>query len=477
MKILKLICIAALSFNFQAKAAVKNVPAQYATIQAAINAASNSDTVLVQPGTYYENISFRGKNIVLTSKFYQSNDYSIIQTTIINGSTPAFPDTASCIVISRHEDSTAVVQGFTITGGKGTKWTDEHGAGVFREGGGILVAYSNPTIQNNIITNNHCVLDLTVVSTGGGGMRIGDCYCRVFNNIVSGNSARYGAGIVLNYSGGEYRNNVVCKNFGAQEFGAGAGFWINSNYSRPRIIENNTIVSNSALSGIPGILGFVGVQGILRNNIVWGNTSPTTGQIAGNSLTVRYCNVQGGFNGAGNINVDPQFDSANYYLRSSSFCIDKGDSSVIYNDPVDSGNPSMAKWPSRGTIRNDIGAYGGPGSKVIANNIVKIKSHGINFSPEKFELKQNFPNPFNPATVIEYSINQDSYVSLKVFDVLGNEITTLADGRQTPGVYDVEFSQNSMKSNLPSGIYFYRLSVFTNESKQYADTKKMILTK
>ena len=129
MKILKLICIIILALSMSAKADIRIVPAQYSTIQSAINASINRDTVLVQPGTYFENINFRGKNIVLTSKYYQNSDYSFIQTTIINGSTPQFPDSASCVIFNRNEDSTTVLQGFTITGGTGTKWTDEHGAG------------------------------------------------------------------------------------------------------------------------------------------------------------------------------------------------------------------------------------------------------------------------------------------------------------------------------------------------------------
>lgn len=469
MKILKLICITILSFNLTAKAVIKNVPSQYSTIQSAINSSTQGDTILVQPGTYLENIIFRGKNIVVTSRYYQNNDYSFIGSTIINGSNPAFPDTASCILFINHEDSTAVLQGFTITGGAGTKWADEHGAGLYREGGGILVAYSNPVIQNNIIKNNYCLEGGGVSSTGGGGLRIGDCYCKLFNNIILNNSARYGAGIVLNYTGGEYRNNVICKNFGSQDYGSGSGMWINSNFSRPKTIENNTIVSNSALSGIPGILGFSGVQGNLKNNIVWNNTSPTTGQISGNNLTVRYCDVQGGYTGAGNINVDPFFDSTNYYLKNNSPCIDKGDSSLIYNDPPDQNNPSNAKWPARGFLRNDMGAYGGPGSKVLANTVVGVNSLNEILSPDKFYLNQNYPNPFNPSTVISYQLTVNSFVSLKIFDVLGNEVADLVNQMQIAGSYRVDFNAGI----FPSGNYFYRLSTENGIS----ETKKMLFIK
>lgn len=467
MKILKLICIIVLALSLNAKATIRNVPAQYATIQSGINASVNLDTVLVQPGTYFENINFRGKNIVLTSRYYQNNDYTYIQSTIINGSTPLQPDTASCVIFHNNEDSTTVLQGFTITGGAGTKWADEHGAGLFREGGGILIAYCNPVIQFNIITDNHCI-EGGVVSTGGGGLRIGDCYARVFNNLISNNSARYGAGIVLNYTGGEYRNNVIYKNFGSFEFGGGSGMWLNSNYSRSKIIENNTIVSNSAVSGTSGLHAFTGVQGIIRNNIIWGNTSVPPRQMFGPALTVRYCDVEGGFNGAGNINLNPDFDSTNYYLKNSSLCIDAGDSSIVYNDPSEPGNPVNAKWPSRGTVRNDLGAYGGPGSKVISNSVVGIQSQGGSSAPESFNLSQNFPNPFNPKTIIRYSLNGNRYISLKIFNSIGKEVSELINEKQNAGSYEVEWNA----VDYPSGIYFYRLS-----AGEFSETKKMNLIK
>ena len=467
MKILQLICIAILAFNLSAYALIRNVPSEYSTIQSAVNSSSDGDTVLVQPGTYFENINFRGKNIVLTSLYYQNDDYSFVQSTIINGSTPVSPDTASCVIFHNGEDSTTVLQGFTITGGSGTKWTDEHGAGLYREGGGILVAYCDPVIQYNIITDNHCVLG-GVVNTGGGGIRIGDCYARVFNNMISNNSARYGAGIVLNYTGGEYRNNVVYKNFGSSNYGGGSGFWINDNFSRSKTIENNTIVSNTAIAGYPGIFAFSGVPVIARNNIVWGNTSGnTTTQISGNGIAVTYCDIEGGFPGAGNINIQPDFDSTNYYLKNNSPCIDKGDSSLIYNDPADPGNPGNALWPAKGTLRNDMGAYGGPGSKEIVNSVVGI-SHQELLTPDRFYLGQNFPNPFNPSTVINYSINKNSIVTLKIYNSLGKEIAELVNGKQNAGVYSVKFNGSS----LSSGIYFYQL-----KAGEFVTTKKMNLIK
>ncbi|MBS1517762.1 MAG: T9SS type A sorting domain-containing protein [Bacteroidetes bacterium] len=462
-----LIFISLFALASLSSANIINVPAQYSTIQSAINASVNGDTILVQPGTYTENINFRGKNIVVTGTYYLSGNLSLIQTTIINGGSPVNPDTASCVIISSHEDSTAVLQGFTLTGGMGTKWTDEHGAGLFREGGGILIQYSKPVIQYNIITGNSAVAG-GVISTGGGGVRIGDSYPRFHNNIVTNNTGFYGAGVVLNYTGGEYYNNLIFKNYGSNVFGSGSGIWLNGSFTRPVTITNNTIVSNTSINGTPGVYGFGSVVATMRNNIIWGNTSPNNAQITGGNFTVRYCNVQNGYNGAGNINANPDFDTTNYYLRSTSPCVDKGDSSVIYNDPADPGNPSNAKWPARGTLRNDLGAYGGPGSATIANSIVGIGSQNLMTLPDNFILNQNYPNPFNPTTKISYELNKSSEVSLKVFDILGNEVSVLFNGTQTAGSYSVNWNA----ADFPSGVYFYKL-----ETQTGSEIKSMMLVK
>lgn len=453
MKILKILCILVLAVNLEAGATIRNVPAQYSTIQSAVSACSNGDTVLVQPGTYTENVNFRNRKIVLTSRFYQNMDLSFISNTIINGSNPSHPDTASCVIIAGGQDSTSVLQGFTLTGGKGTIWNDEHFAGFYREGGGLLVALCNPVIQYNIIRDNTCITGGIANSTGGGGARLGDGYVRFYNNVVINNSARYGAGIVLNYSGGEIKNNIIAKNYGSMQFGAGSAIWMNNTFSRPRIVENNTIVYNSANSQSPGIYNSAGSTTI-RNNIVWGNTGGNNSQFSGPQMLVTYCNVQGGIAGAGNINSEPLFDTTNYYLRSNSPCIDKGDSSAVFNDPADPGNPSQALWPAKGGLRNDMGAYGGPFSKVIANSVVSVNPVSQTMLPEDISLYQNYPNPFNPSTVISYSISKQSDVEIKVFDGLGKEVAVIVNAVQPAGNYSVKFEASS----LPSGTYFYRLA-------------------
>ncbi|KAA0242639.1 MAG: T9SS C-terminal target domain-containing protein [Chlorobiota bacterium] len=97
--------------------------------------------------------------------------------------------------------------------------------------------------------------------------------------------------------------------------------------------------------------------------------------------------------------------------------------------------------------------------------------------PATFSLSQNYPNPFNPSTKIKFEIpdqvwNDNRFVTLKVYDVLGNEIATLVNEEKQPGTYEVEFNTSSIKHLPSSGIYFYQI-----KAGNYTETKKMILLK
>ena len=88
--------------------------------------------------------------------------------------------------------------------------------------------------------------------------------------------------------------------------------------------------------------------------------------------------------------------------------------------------------------------------------------------PERYSLNQNYPNPFNPSTTIKYSMPTSEFVTLKVYDVLGNEVSTLVHEEKLAGSYEIEFTA----SELSSGIYFYKI-----QSNSFTETKKMILMK
>jgi hypothetical protein len=90
-----------------------------------------------------------------------------------------------------------------------------------------------------------------------------------------------------------------------------------------------------------------------------------------------------------------------------------------------------------------------------------------------YVLEQNFPNPFNPVTKIKYQIPEDAYVILKIFDVLGNELTTLVNENQSEGIYEISFDAMSIiNGGLSTGIYFYQL-----KANNFSSIKKLIVIK
>lgn len=91
-----------------------------------------------------------------------------------------------------------------------------------------------------------------------------------------------------------------------------------------------------------------------------------------------------------------------------------------------------------------------------------------NSTPIDFKLYQNYPNPFNPSTKIKYEVPKNGNITLKVFDILGKEISVLVSEKQNPGIYEVNFDGN----NLPGGVYFYKF-----ESDKFSETKKFIILK
>jgi hypothetical protein len=167
---------------------------------------------------------------------------------------------------------------------------------------------------------------------------------------------------------------------------------------------------------------------------------------------VTYCNVEGGFAGAGNIDADPQFmDNVSFLLNSSSSSIDAGDSSAVYNDIEDPVNTGNAKFPSMGTIRNDMGAYGGQGAAIIpvANMLTGI-------SPD-FESNYSmdiFPNPAHDTFTLSYNLSVPGFTEINLMEANGRMNVAKFRGNQPPGSYLVDF-----EDNLAPGLYILELKI------------------
>jgi len=543
-------------------AAVINVPTDVESIQGGIDLANPGDTVLVYPGTYYENINFKGKAITVASLFILEGKKFYIANTIINGSKPSHPDSGSVVYFINGENTTSVLCGFTITYGTGTIYTEP---GVGRSGGGIHGVKAGATVINNIIENNHInYYDMAI----GGGIyfwRVDNNDLIIENNIIRNNtvyseiSSLYslGAGIYTNGWGNEtirIANNLIADNVISAPFAWGGGIvpsnWGNVKYmivnniisgnkvkasiwggsggidvfNHYPVIRNNVITNNSApygagmaiefyppvdnnagisvasettagprgpdapklkdktlhkftsdhianlsnntLTGNTSVVfgGGVAVFGVvpeLMNFILWGNRAPDSPQIFGNP-DIQYSDVQGGYPGTGNIDKNPRFISPLYFLGIQSPCIDAGNPALAYNDPESVFLPGHAQLPARGTLRNDMGAYGGPDaagwrkSTNFAKELETLKFEEKKTFAENREKRLNisqFPNPFNSQTTISFELPKDDFVSLKIFNVLGQEVANLVTGKLKAGIHRYTWNAN----NVASGVYLYRL--------------------
>lgn len=254
----------------------------YPTIQSAINAAAEADIIIVDSGTYYENINFLGRAITLTST--DPNDPHIVDSTIIDGNQPGDVNNASVVTFNSGEANNSVLTGFTITGGtgswlkiywqfKGYLWNRCGGGllcynsssptinkNVFRDnlagqGGGIyFYNHSNPVITENTFISNSAIVnhgfddpdpdDPNIYDHGDGGAIVGFQYCdaTIADNLIENNHAEmYGGGIHLRqWSNGLIEDNQIIGN----DSSLGAGVHIT--YTSSPTVRGNLIQANMA---------------------------------------------------------------------------------------------------------------------------------------------------------------------------------------------------------------------------------------
>ena len=308
----------------------------FATIQTGIDAAFRlGDTVLVDTGTYIENINFNGKEILVGSFYLTTNDTSYISSTIIDGN-----QNGSVVKFENSENSSTILSGFTIKNG------------LSYEGGGIYIYEANPILSFLKIINNNA-------NHGGGGVYIRQSSSLITNTIISNNSAFWGGGLEVygitesnnspnfsnlritqnisdDYGGGikiqnsdpSITNSVILGNSSNQNLGGAISI-----SSGSPLLTNLTVVDNSG----SGIYVFDAVENtttapILKNLILFGNSeSSFSNEIyvySGSLISASYSLIEGGYEGEGIIDVDPLFcnpDSGDYTLAENSPCMGTGE--------------------------------------------------------------------------------------------------------------------------------------------------------
>jgi hypothetical protein len=320
-------------------------------------------------------------------------------------------------------------------------------------GGGVSCFGSNVNIIGNVIKYN-------MAGNSSGGIKIFEgSFASVINNVIEYNTAELYGGIGFRGPHTFISNNVIANNFASYHTG---GLIVNSpNF----VLSNNVIAYNQAEFG-PGVRLISEATNSLLNNIIWGNVSLDGQQISlqGDSIVVAYCDVEGGWEGEGNIDVPPLFrnpEIGDFHLMSSA-CGDP------YNSPcIDAGHPEMidfllnCSW-GLGTTVCDMGAYGGGDSSMVA---VEDQHYGV---PQRFALMRNHPNPFNSSTTISYSLPERGEMSISIYNLLGQRVATIFEGAQEAGEHTITWDAR----DFPSGVYFARL-----QAGEHSENIKMVLLK
>ena len=355
------ICLCAVMCSMEVLGATLTVPTQYPTIQAAINAASPNDTIIVSPGTYVENINFYGKDITLTST--DPGDPTIVESTIIDGN-----QNGSVVTFSGSETPICVLKGFTISRGGGISGNNteagiincivEHnwdlswlGAGL-RQCDGLI---SGCQIMNNFTDGYLDPMEGVVLGTGGG---LYDCGGIIINCIIARNTAGDGGGLA--YCSAAIINCTIVNNLAGDDQGASGG-------------------------------GLYQCSGPIINSIIWNNTAWWSGdQLYDSSIPIYSCIQDWTGGGTGNINSDPLFADVpndDYHLKSEygrweppeTILNDNGTPTdpnddfwevvslgqwvydTLTSPCIDAGDPASdwtaELWPHGGRI--NMGAYGG----------------------------------------------------------------------------------------------------------------------
>ena len=290
----------------------------------------------------------------------------------------------SVVTFINGETNSAHLKGFTLINGSGN-WIGDFNAE--EDGGGIFCYSSNPTLSYLIIYDNHAALY-------GGGVFLWDS-SPIFSNVVISNNEAAGG------------------------------------------ISNDPNVGSGIYSGGNS-------NPVITNTIIWGNL-PESDAIDG-IATVSYSNIQGGWEGDGNIDENPLFcnpDSGDYTLAENSPCIGTGENGV------------------------NMGAFG-VGCEPI---ILTVSNDAI--LPISFALHQNYPNPFNPVTKLRYDLPETGLVTITIYDMLGRQVKTLINQAQDAGYRSIIWdATNDYGKPVSAGIYLYQI-----QAGEYISTKKMVLLK
>ncbi len=479
---------------------VNSIPSDANSIQRAINASIDGDTIVVSEGTYYEVIDFNGRSCTLTST--NPNDWDIIENTIID----ADASDANVVTFDDSEDGNSVLTGFTITGGargidcNGTSPTisncviTDNSNNTYWDGGGIYCTNSaSPTVTNCTFSNNsatwgggisndssspnitNCIFSgniatATTLNSAGGGMCNFLSSPTITNCVFSGNIATatsphhsYGGGIHDTNSFPTVTNCIFIGN--SASHGGGMQNWQSS-----PTVTNCTFSGNSAYAG-GGMHNENNADPNVTNCIFWGNNADWKGNEIYNYYkyyedrsepNFSYCDIKGIFNtepeyggydsvdGGGNINSDPCFLDANDPAGPDDVfgTFDDGLRLQTNSPCIDAGDPN--------TDPNDVGTVDLSGNDRIVDgdhNDTNVIDMGAYELPTIWYVDANVPGGGNDDGTSWANAYDDLQKALTDANVVADDEVWVAEGTYKPDASDP--NNRSISFELVEGVRVY----------------------
>lgn len=444
----------------------------FGTIQRAIEACVDGDTIRLNPGEFSENLQFLGKEVVLESRAYEANNLGLIEETILSGASGS-----RCLTLVGSDANNVTIRGITLSDGQA-----EFGGGIYisssepmlvdlliqnnsaASGGGIYIQESSPSLRNITLVNNG--------ANKGGGVYLLESDAHLSGLMLENNISYWGGGLYLEQSnpnidsttfffnqgfiegGGifcDQSNPTITFSLFDQNVGVDAGGALYCLFSSPHL-NHNTFFQNEGGLGHTAVLNNATLT--IENSIVWDHEEsqiyflPHGGL---NHVAFSYSNVVGGENSIetnengmvtwneGNISASPYFCNpaeGDFQLAAISPCVDAG------------GDGSA------------MGAFG-----VGCETALSID---INPLPLTSSIRSIFPNPFNPSTTIQFDLDQNQRVSISIYNMAGQLVYEKPENHYIQGNHQFKWNAQS----FPSGMYMVKL-----EGETFSDSRKMILLK
>jgi photosystem II stability/assembly factor-like uncharacterized protein len=248
------------------------------------------------------------------------------------------------------------------------------------------------------------------------------------------------------------------------------GIFLSTNNGISWTAVNNGLPTNSYIYSLVALSNVTGGKNLFAGTGVWGSGSHGAPTVYAKGI---YHSTN---NGANWIAVDSFMTAYSFVVSGNNIFTGTG-SGVFFSTNNGTSwiecNVGLIEWPVvyalaiSGTNLFCALSVGSVWKRPLSDIITSVERRSTDL-PTQFNLDQNYPNPFNPATNISFSIPSKSFVSLKVFDIMGREVSTITSEEMSVGNYSKQWNA----ANIPSGVYFYRL-----QAGSFTETKKMILLK